>query len=167
MNGWKFKNPNPYRVAVWTLLFLLIGVMVAYTSAQIVIEKEVRLAVRKAGRDYGASHPDRDCVMAALLSVQDRRNTAPIPKVDQFLSGCLEVAKGKRLFCNSVPAKNNFIAGVYWRVKIAETFSCSEPGCDQVFAAVQRYCHNRFQSAPDALFIGPPRRGPQISTPNS
>ena len=97
--------------------------------------------IRDAGRTFGKSKRESDCVAESLNRYRGDRSIMGAFRARIWLSGCLESSAVEPDFCTNVPPETEIARSAAWRVGVcARNGMQGDSNCPNVIAEVQTYC---------------------------
>src|SRR5262245_31380842 len=96
----------------------------------------------KEAKEFGAKTNNEGCLKETLSRHKSDKSITGRISTGIFLSGCLQKSEPSPGFCDGVPARGEIMKSTNWTLKkCAEAGLQNDQGCQQIFGAVQAYCH--------------------------
>jgi hypothetical protein len=96
----------------------------------------------KEGEEFGAKTNNAGCLEEALSRHKRDNSFTGRISTQGFLTVCLQASKPSPGFCDGVPPRNEIMKSANWALKkCADAGLQNDQGCQQIFGAVQSYCH--------------------------
>jgi hypothetical protein len=132
-------------------LFLL-GIIVVGGFVYWVYQNKGRLVqsaeqILKEGKEFGVKTNNEGCLQEAFSRHKRDKSFTGRISTQGFLTVCLQVSETSPGFCDGVPAQKEILKSANWMLKrCADAGLQNDQGCQQIFGAVQTYCHKSIQS---------------------
>jgi hypothetical protein len=98
----------------------------------------------REGREFGAKTNNAGCLEEALSRHKRDKSITGRISTQGFLTICLQASEPSPGFCEGVPPQNEIMKSANWALKkCADAGLQNDQGCQQIFGAVQSYCHRR------------------------
>src|SRR5262249_48855723 len=98
--------------------------------------------IGKESKDFGAKTDNEGCLNEALSRHKRDKSITGQISTTIFLGVCLQESRPSPGFCDGVPEKTEFMKSGAWTVKkCSDAGLQNDQGCQQLFKAVQEYCH--------------------------
>jgi hypothetical protein len=92
--------------------------------------------------EFGAKTNNAGCMEEALSRHKRDKSFTGRISTQGFLTVCLQASKPSPGFCDGVPPRNEIMKSANWALKkCADADLQNDQGCQQIFGAVQAYCH--------------------------
>jgi hypothetical protein len=96
----------------------------------------------KEAREFGAKTNNGGCLEEALSRHKRDKSITGRISTQGFLTVCLQASEPSPGFCEGVPPQNEILKSANWALKkCADAGLQNDQGCQQIFGAVQSYCH--------------------------
>jgi hypothetical protein len=96
----------------------------------------------KEARDFGAKTNNQGCLEEALSRHKRDKSFTGRISTQGFLTVCLQTSEPSPGFCEGVPPQNEIMKSANWALKkCADMGLQNDQGCQQIFGAVQKFCH--------------------------
>ncbi|HKE02645.1 MAG TPA: hypothetical protein VKE91_01225 [Blastocatellia bacterium] len=105
--------------------------------------------IGKEAKEFGANTNNEGCLKEALSRHKRDKSITGRISTSAFLTVCLQESAPSPGFCDGAPASGEIMKSANWRLKkCAEAGLQDDQGCQQIFSAVQSYCH-RSKNTPE------------------
>jgi len=96
----------------------------------------------KEGEEFGAKTNNAGCLEEALARHKRDKSFTGRISTQGFLTVCLQASEPSPGFCDGVPPQKEILKSANWALKkCADAGLQNDQGCQQIFGAVQGYCH--------------------------
>ncbi len=96
--------------------------------------------MKKAGQEYGRNVDNKACIASVIARHQKSPSFGNSIKLNVFLSSCLDASKPTPGFCETVPAKTDFLKTAIWRAEQCQALKINDHYCPNYFGEVQEFC---------------------------
>src|SRR5215475_6410295 len=127
---------------LFLLAVIAIGGIVYWVSQN--KDRWIRAAenIGKEAKEFGAKTDNEGCLKEALSRHKSDKSITGRISTSAFLTVCLQESAPSPGFCEGAPANGEIMKSANWRLKkCAEAGLQDDQGCQQIFGAVQGYCH--------------------------
>jgi hypothetical protein len=107
-------------------------------------ERLIRAAenIGKEAKEFGAKTNNEGCLQEALSRHKRDKSFTGRISTQGFLTVCLQVSAPSPGFCDGAPPQSEIMKSASWRLKkCSDAGLQNDQGCQQLFGAVQAYCH--------------------------
>jgi hypothetical protein len=103
--------------------------------------------IGKEAKEFGAKTNNQGCLEEALSRHKRDKSFTGRITTQGFLTLCLQASQPSPGFCDGVPPQNEIMKSASWRLKkCSDAGLQNDQGCQQLFGAVQTYCHKSVYS---------------------
>jgi hypothetical protein len=96
----------------------------------------------KEAEEFGAKTNNEGCLKETLSRYKSDKSIPGRISTSVFLGICLQKSEPSPGFCDGVPANGEIMKSSTWALKkCADAGLQNDQGCQQIFGAVQAYCH--------------------------
>lgn len=96
----------------------------------------------KDGKEFGSKTNNEGCLQEALSRHKRDNSFTGRISTQGFLAVCLQASRPSPGFCDGVPEQKEILKMAGWAVKkCSDAGLPNDQGCQQIFGAVQTYCH--------------------------
>jgi len=100
--------------------------------------------IGKEAKEFGAKTNNEGCLNEALSRHKRDKSITGQISTGVFLGVCLQESAPSPGFCDGVPARGEIMKSASWSLKkCADAGLQNDQGCQQIFKAVQQYCHRK------------------------
>jgi hypothetical protein len=98
--------------------------------------------IGKESEKFGAKTNNEGCLQEAMSRHKHDKSITGRGSTQGFLTACLQASEPSPGFCEGVPPRNEIMKSANWALKkCADAGLQDDQGCQQIFGAVQTYCH--------------------------